>query len=418
MQRRHTFGALVGGSGGAYFENCVCGASQRVNLLSTERQHDVEILLLHTQHNTSYARVNALWFPMASLQQDQFAAGMPIETGDTVVASSAFLRQPQQRTQADDAYEAQAVLKWSNCSSERATHESSAVDLESVARDILNTCTAPLFADISQGDTNICTSMALTHAFSLRYVLRTRTSAFQEPHATVPQLSALYAYYFQRIEECKLLGACACVTCKSNPSCFDACDPPCLDCGSYLRSAASVFMRGVCTTALWPSTSGLNDAPSAAARANAAAFRITQLRCVVPNAASVAAEVRLGHPVAVFLNLTPEQVRWMQAQSLSTNTAVEEVLLPQFTTSDTTVTVGHVVLVDGVNARVLLARNNYGNSWGANGRFAIALSNFTPQQVHSAVAVYDVCAPPPSQILFNAIEATACTDAPSAWPSG
>jgi hypothetical protein len=260
------------------------------------------------------------------------------------------------------------------------------VDLEAVAA-ALTGFVGVLFADVSQGSVNMCTSMAFVHAYTLR-------SLMQGASSDAPQLSAVYAYYYQRIQECQAFDICRCVTC---PGCPGTCDPPCMDCGSYLSSAATVFSAGVCPSALWPYTTNINTPPDEAASAAAGLYRITSMACIQTGRGFLArlrAALMARCPVVVFLSLTPSQVTWMQARQDAFNTTLDGVLrtvLPDFVDQeDPTAYVGHAVLAVGLHDDSILLRNNFGNAWGARGRFCIATKYASTEQFHTAVAVLAV----------------------------
>ena len=334
------------------------------------------------------------------LTRQQIRDGMPITAvGVSDIDATRYLTDTttaRSRVLSDDgAYVIAPALAWKGCTNVRvqatAVDVDLDVDLESVAQTALGT-TDVVFADVSQGSINMCTSMAFVHAYTLRYILQGLPSP-------VPQLSPVYAYYFQRIEECLLFGVCSCCSigtakCDNTTSCT----PPCLDCGSYLSSAATIFSRGVCTSAFWPTTTAIDAEPSNAAVSDAAAYRITAMACVPVGTGFVAALsdwLTKGIPVVVFLNLTHPQVTWMQAQQNAYNTregAVYDVTLPDFVDQEGSAQayVGHAVLVVGVTNTRILLRNNFGNAWGARGRFSISTKFASTAQFHVAVAVQTV----------------------------
>lgn len=341
----------------------------------------------------------------SSLQADQLAQGLPVEVGGSV---SVATQQHLPSSSADalnviDQYALHPIVAWSSCVSPVAKLPSISVDLEARATANLPSY-VPLFADVSQGSTNMCTSLAFAQAYSLTYALQHSAADFAAPNAAVPQLSAMYAYYFQRTEECATAKVCACPTCSTNPLCKDPCAPPCVDCGSFLRSAATVYSNGVCISAAWPfDLSQLNVQPSATAIANAALFRVTALQCVDTTgnlAATVATLLQNNTPVVVFLNMSSAQVAWMEAQTAGLASSLSSAVMPPLGTSAaaSVSTVGHVVLVDGYDAsrQLLVLRNNYGFGWGYKGRFCIAAADFTSALVHTMVVVQKVCGPPPT----------------------
>ncbi len=101
-------------------------------------------------------------------------------------------------------------------------------------------------------------------------------------------------------------------------------------------------------------------------------------------------------PVVVFLNLTRKQVSWMQTQVDAydgTAGAVTRTVLPDFvvdTSESAAPYVGHAVLAVGVSGDYMLLRNNFGNAWGARGRFSVKTAYVPTPQFHAAVAVAGV----------------------------
>jgi hypothetical protein len=377
---------------------------------------------------------------MTTLATEQFQKGLPIQTGEDVVSPVQYLSAlgstPSASIPTSDYFVHAPRLQWTNCTSTPgATLMTAAggaagtgvsvappglsLDLEATAGAIIVPEDMQLFANVSQGTTNMCTSMAFAQGYTLKYVLQHTHADFEAPGATVPQLSAVFAYYFQRVEECRVFQTCKCMTCAAVPTCTDPCNPPCSDCGSYLLSAATVFSNGVCLTSAWPYSKvqgDLNTLPDPAARANALLFKITSLACVTIDGpggatpATITASLAAQHPVVVFLNLTPLQVRWMQAQSIGapTSTPVTALVLPgagagagsSSGPGSAPATVGHAVLIDGVDtsAALFTARNNFGTGWGVQGRFCIRFRDMCAPQVHSAVSIFDVCGPAPAVV--------------------
>jgi hypothetical protein len=241
-----------------------------------------------------------------------------------------------------------------------------------------------LFADVSQGSTNMCTSIACANAYALKYAVQYKT-------ALAPTLSATYAYYFQRAQECAVFGVCKCGSCVA-PACTDPCDPPCEDCGSFLRSAVAVFAKGVATTAAWPnSVSAMNTLPSPTARLNALSFQLTGWQCVQGTTPAFVTQLSSGNPVVVILYVTPTHMAWMTAQTTAARTATPPTMPPPASAPTST---AHAVVLVAYNGTAFTARNNFGNSWGgAGGYFYIPSSYIGPSFVHSAVAFVTVCGP-------------------------
>ena len=268
---------------------------------------------------------------------------------------------------------------------------SASVNLETLAagrhpESCTSSKTAPL-ADVSQGSTRMCSSMAFAQGYSILWALG------RPAPQPVPQLSAIYAYFVQRVQECTQTGACACPTCKK-PQCASACDPPCVDCGSYLAPAADVFLRGVCTSASWPMTSGLNTSPSAAARAAAGAHALGSVGCLAADAHAAArayASLQANCPLVVFFNLAPNQLAWMSALANWTGRGLgtEGVRLPAAVAGSP---VGHVALCVGYEALTdeFVVRNSFGFAWGVGGRCTFAKANMKQGSVQFAVAIVEV----------------------------
>ncbi len=350
--------------------------------------------------------------------------GLPIQTGEDTLSSTKYLSEltstPTAAVPSSMYFLRSPFLVWKSCVDSDPGSATSAgagvvtatmatgpamVDLEQKAQAIVGDRT--LFANVSQGAVNMCTSMAFAQAYTLKFCLQSTPAQFKSAAAKVPQLSAVFAYYFQRVEECKVSGVCPCTQCAQINSCTDKCNPPCVDCGSYLLSAATVFSNGVCLSAAWPYSkipADMNTLPDANARRNALAFRVTGLTCVTVDKglpASVVAALTMSDPVVLFVNLTPTQVRWMTAQQLGSS---EPPVMPAFTVRDggaSGTTVGHAFMIDGFDRsrQVFLARNNFGLSWGANGRFLVPVATLAAEgQVHSAVQMSAVCGPRPEDV--------------------
>ena len=351
---------------------------------------------------------------MSSLSDAQLLQGLPIQTGEDTVDATKYLGQLASTVGSvpSSGYFLQSpVLVWQGCVPSGGTAPPTAaptLDLEATAQGIIGPG-ARLFADVSQGTINMCTSLAFAQGYTLKYCLQQTREAFRAEGATVPQLSAVFAYYFQRVEECKTFGVCKCTLCAQRDTCTDVCSPPCIDCGSYLLSAATVFSNGVCISQCWPyskAVSGdLDTPPDDAARANALAFRVPALTCITTDGSlpsNVCAALAAGKPVVAFINLTPAQVGWMQAQQLGSSGPPWALPMPAFNTQvSPSALVGHAVLIDGWYApgRLFLVRNNFGLAWGSGGRFAISADSLgTPGQVHSAVELTRVCGPAPDKV--------------------
>ena len=246
-----------------------------------------------------------------------------------------------------------------------------------------------VYPDLSQGSLNMCTSMALVHGFALVAALARRRAAPAPP----PPLAPTYAYYFQRVVECTARGVCACPGTQGKAA---ACAPPCLDCGSLFSSALEVFGAGVPPAELWPAVTAplaaANATPSAAAQAAAPATRLTQWACL-PDVGSgtVQRALAAGHPVLVFWNVSANIVRWMAAQAHVGGLAetLAAATAPPYDPTSTPIQ-GHAVLIVGTTPAGFIVRNSFGNAWGAQGRCLIALADFTPAAIRTAVALQAV----------------------------
>lgn len=287
------------------------------------------------------------------------------------------------------AYLKRAVTGWKTCTAPSPSNPPprTTLDLEAVAA-IRNpdagSASTPL-VDITQGSSNMCSAFAFAQAYTIKYALL-------HPGGIVPQLSPVYAYYLQRVEECTTTGVCPCPKCPAGVACASSCDPPCVDCGSYILSATSIYGTGVCTSLAWPLNTPLNTAPTQAARKKAAGQRITNVNCIPLDdsfADSVLAHLQAEHPVIVFLNVTAPIEKWLQSMvnRAAPASAVATVLLP--TVGADAITAGHVVCIVGYDATadVFIVRNSYGFKWGADGRFAIARAAMVAAQIEEAAAV-------------------------------
>lgn len=238
---------------------------------------------------------------------------------------------------------------------------------------------AGLYPDISQGGFNTCTAFACSHAFALVAALTSRGSS-----SSTPFLSPLYAYFYERVRECSLSAACKC------PSPGATCDTPCLDCGSLLSSAVAVYTLGVAPLEAWPMSQSLNTQPSAAAGYQAPLRHFSKTTCIPPgDVGSVVASLESSAPVVCFLNLSPNQVTWMQGLQISSGVPrdLQTVMMPSPGPGATS---GHCVLLVGVNQGGFIMRNSFGQNWGAQGRCIIPFAVFTSKSfVHSSVSVQE-----------------------------
>ena len=240
-------------------------------------------------------------------------------------------------------------------------------------------------ANVTQGSTNMCSAFAFAQAWTIKYALQNAVSP--------PQLSPTVAYFFQRVEECKTTGTCACPACASNSTTCTSCEPPCVDCGSYMQSALTVYMGGVCSSSTWPLTQPMNEAPSAAAR-TAATRRVASYQCITLS--SVLQALQADAPVIVMLSLTPPAVTWLQSLiNYAASTPLENddaVVFKGASAGATAEALGHVVTIVGYapSTKRFLVRNSFGFAWGNNGRFTIQDTDMTAANITQAIAVVAV----------------------------
>jgi hypothetical protein len=288
-------------------------------------------------------------------------------------------------------YLKKAVTVWPSCAVPFTTPPGfdKTIDLEQLGATRAGLTSSTPLQDITQGASNMCSAFAFAQGYSVKFALANAGKI-------TPQLSPVYAYYLQRVEECTTTGVCPCPSCPSGLTCTSKCDPPCVDCGSYLLSATSIYQVGVCTSFDWPLTQEINAAPSDAARRAAAAQRVSTVKCVPVDdnlAASVYWHLSNESPVVIFMNVTPTILNWMQglvsATVSDTSPAVTTTLVPFPSDSPTS---GHVVCVTGYDAAadVFIVRNSYGFAWGAQGRFGIRRTDLNPTLIHEAAAIVSV----------------------------
>jgi hypothetical protein len=295
----------------------------------------------------------------------------------------------------DAAYLQNAMKAWPVCAQTPATSgiaDTTSIDLEAQAAaahpEACTTLKTTPLANINQGSTNACSAYAFAQAYTLSFALQ------HPPPQAVPQLSAVYAYYLQRVEECSTTGVCPCTTCVK-PQCGNVCDPPCVDCGSYLLSAATVFKKGVCASNVWPNTTPLNAAPSDAARADAGNHSVVNVTCLpvgADTAAAVQSSLSASRLVVVFLNLRPNQLTWMQSLLECTAALTDSAVQLVQAVAASGALEGHVVVVSGYNAstQLFLIRNSFGFGWGAGGRFTIAAADLRDGLVNSLIEMGEV----------------------------
>ena len=291
------------------------------------------------------------------------------------------------------SYLKQAITKWPSCAPPTGGSSSFvAVNLEAkaISRNPDAGTVTPL-TDISQGSTNMCSAFAFAQGYTVKFALQT-------PNGIIPQLSPVYAYYLQRVEECSTTGVCPCPTCPTD-TCASKCDPPCVDCGSYLLSAGSIYGTGVCTSTDWPLSTPMNANPTPAARLKSKNQRVSSLECVPVDSSlanSLMVHLSKEHPIIVFLNITDANLKWMQALvDSSTSDTTPAISSPsvQFPyVAGDAVTSGHVVCVVGYDAAsdAFIIRNSYGFKWGAQGRFTILRKHATSALIHEASAIVSV----------------------------
>jgi hypothetical protein len=304
---------------------------------------------------------------------EQASAGSVIHTPTTIYNFS------------DSVYLANNVLSWPSCPSDSIPTQMQwdNVNLETLAvsRNVTTTPNyiAPL-ADVTQGPSNMCSSLAFCQAYSIKYAL-------QSSGVRIPQLSAVYAYYFQRIEECTRTGVCPCTACQS--PCENKCDPPCIDCGSYLQSAVSIFMVGVSDSFSWPNSTPMNTPPSEDARKNAASHKLTAYECIPVNdnvVDNVYGNLMQENLVVIFMNLTRDTQNWMESMIAWASDDLGTTKMPR---KEGTTTVCHIAVVIGYDKSLdaFIVRNSFGFQWGSNGRFIIGKSDFTLDLITNAVSI-------------------------------
>lgn len=314
------------------------------------------------------------------MHRHQLTHGLPVMAGSsTAVDLTRYMSAPTSAQACADGGDS-ATMTSTGPSSPAAA--AAPLDLEALA--------GVTYPDVSQGALNMCTSMAFAHAFALVAALQGGASA-----AGAPPVSPLFAYYYQRVQECKTAGLCKCPK-------TGVCDPPCLDCGSLLSSAEVVFKGGVPPLAVWPlAPQAVNTTPSPAAQAQALTRRLAvQTTACLPPGDVVALTRALAArtPVVIFWNVSANVVQWMGAQSrvAGMHSALgPDTTAPAFDPTSTPI-LGHAVLVVGIQGGspepALIVRNSFGNAWGANGRFLLPWSQYTSQVIHGAVAVVAVTA--------------------------
>jgi len=303
-------------------------------------------------------------------------------TEEQLAAGNALTAPPAIFDFSDASYLKMAVTSWPSCSPLGGLPPTvtSTIDLESKGG-------FPL-ADITQGSSNMCSAFAMAQAYTVKYALQT-------PGGVFPQLSPVYAYYLQRVEECSTSGVCPCPSCKDGSATCTKCDPPCVDCGSYLLSASSIYGTGVCTSLAWPLTTDLNMPPSEKARKRAGDQRVSTLVCVNVGdslASDVILHLSNGNPVVVFLKITSAILQWMQTMVDRAVDVAKYATVVMPVVQGAASNEGHVVCVVGYDptADVFIVRNSYGFKWGAQGRFSIRKSDFTGNLIHEAVAIVAV----------------------------
>ena len=298
------------------------------------------------------------------MQAAQVSAGVPIADTSSVLNYT------------EQTYLKRAIASLPNCTTLPSPSSLTDIDLERAA--------AMPLVNITQGSTNMCSSFAFAQAYTIKHALQNMTSS-------PLQLSPPYAYFFQRVEECQTTGTCPCPSCK-DASCT-SCSPPCVDCGSYIQSALTVFTNGVCDSSAWPLTQPMNVPPSATAL-EAATRAITSWTCITPN--SIMRALQNNNPVVVQLMLTPASVTWMQSLiNYASSTPIETddaVKFPGASPSSTSAPLAHVVVIVGyvTSTKRFLVRNSFGFQWGSRGRFTIQDTDMTPTNINQAIQIQTV----------------------------
>jgi hypothetical protein len=341
-----------------------------------------------------------LTFVSKFMQRDQLSAGVPITVGEQgPISTTAYLAVATAALAApatsSTCLSVDAVYSTLPAASAPSPAQRMAdLDLEAEMR----LPASAVFVDWSQQSTNMCSSMAFMNACALINALKYPSASAAALSAA--QLSATFAYYNQRVEECSIKGPASVCKCPDT----GACAPPCLDCGSYLNAAAATYGIGVAPRSVTPlqnTVALMNMPPSAAADRIAAQWRVGDTVCVpidstnwAANVAAFKAFLHLRAPLAVFLNIAPAQERWMASQVYPAEIpeSVRAVVMPPhgaLAEGD----VGHVVCCVGVMDGLVYFRNSFGLSWGAGGRFALPVSAMCHPQVQAATAIIGTVLP-------------------------
>jgi hypothetical protein len=401
----------------------------------------------------------------STLQASQAAADVPLTSGAFIVGTISYLTIPGAGAaaglSADDsqlcnAADQAAVVKGTALPCLTASHDdtSGAALRGSIVIDLEAGLPQLSFPDWSQQSTNMCSSMAFMNVYCLLAQMQRAKEESGDSGGSsssssgsgsgigndggaegavdaevgeggVP--SATYAYYWQRVNECTAYeGTCKC------PS-SGQCQPPCLDCGSYLRSAADVFGRGVAPITAWPLTtalSAMNTTPSIGAERVATLKTLTTVECRVSPQSPVSAPLDTStampssslslsgianamlnmlteerHPIVAFFTLNATQAAWMESvmnRSVAPSCdALFDVILPTAGNRGAdnvggAALHGHVMVIDGVVRNIasqllyVIVRNSFGLAWGVQGRCLVAANALNPSLIHSWVAVQAV----------------------------
>jgi hypothetical protein len=254
-------------------------------------------------------------------------------------------------------------------------------------------------SDTSQGSTNACTAFAMATALAL-------ARSLAAPTAVPVALAPYYAYYFQRVVECKTnAGFCACPCAQLPPgTCADSgaatggtgaggtgagstCEPPCIDCGSYLDTARDVYQRGACPLVLRPLSVPMDAAPTAT-QVNAASQYKAATTCVL-SADDVAGALQARKPVVALVKVSAAAQTWMRSMASQGSIPLDAAVWPSGDASVPSLE-EHAVALVGIAAPSgqFIVRNSYGFSWGASGRCLL------PRTVLDAILVAAVSVEP------------------------
>lgn len=141
-----------------------------------------------------------------------------------------------------------------------------------------------------------------------------------------------------------------------------------LDAGTSVKNGLKgVKLYGVCEESIWPyDVDKFDDRPTTDAYENAASRKITRYSRLYTNS-NVIDALAYGKPVVFGIDVFDKFMTLTLTNSV--------VSLP---TSDETLVGGHAMCLVGYNlkTRIFLAKNSFGNNWGANGYCQIPFDYF------------------------------------------